>query len=44
MPEEKEMKVREWNSHITWAMKEREYYRFLSKKIFLKVAIYQHIY
>jgi hypothetical protein len=34
MPEEKEMKVREWNSHIAWAMKEREYYRYLSKKFF----------
>lgn len=28
MEEEKEMKVREWNNHITWAMKEREYYRY----------------
>ena len=31
MPEEKETKIEEWNNHIKWATKEREYYRFLSK-------------
>ena len=29
MPEEKEIKIREWNDHITWATKEREYYRYI---------------
>src|SRR5436309_6692459 len=28
IPEEKEVKVKQWNDHITWAMKEHEYYRY----------------
>jgi hypothetical protein len=35
MPEEKEIKIREWNDHILWATKEHEYYRYINNNFFI---------